>query len=162
MAKIRYIAPSPKAGQEEHVRPDTARTLVAAGFAEECKLAPRGTKAWFAQRMEQSSLTSQPSAGDTVAPKLVPGWTIVTRDGPGGQQYFVQEVRASGETFLYDGPPKHCPAPTVKHYQELTSGKVDPAVALEARRIAQCEKQNAAAENKEREQSAFARIFGGR
>jgi hypothetical protein len=33
MAKIQYIAPSPKAGQIEHVRPDTARTLVAAGFA---------------------------------------------------------------------------------------------------------------------------------
>src|ERR1019366_4349693 len=34
MAKIKYIAPSPKAGQISHERPDVARTLIAAGFAE--------------------------------------------------------------------------------------------------------------------------------
>jgi hypothetical protein len=35
--KIRYISPSPKAGQEEHIRNDVGNTLVAAGFAVELK-----------------------------------------------------------------------------------------------------------------------------
>ncbi len=34
MARIRYIAPSPKAGTTEHVQPHIAAVLVAAGFAE--------------------------------------------------------------------------------------------------------------------------------
>ncbi len=102
------------------------------------------------------------SNDDSVSPPTLKiGWNIVTRDGPGGHQYFIQEVRASGETFLYDGPPKNCPASLVLKYQEMIGGDVDPAVLQEQKRIAQCERDNARAENKETETKNFHRIFGG-
>ncbi len=148
----------------EHLHEDSVilKKIVFDKFAVEIEPARRGTKEWFAQRMEQSAMPRQVHAADnSVSPPTIKvGWAVVTRDGPGGQRYLVQECRPSGETFLYDGPPKNCPASLVLKYQELNGGDVDPAVLQEQKRIAQCERDNARAESKQREDSAFHRIFG--
>jgi hypothetical protein len=56
--KIKFVAPSPKAGTEEHVSATVANNLIAAGFAERCPIAPRGSKEWLEQRLEQSRRAS--------------------------------------------------------------------------------------------------------
>ena len=123
--------------------------------------AERGSKEWFAQRMRQASMPRQVHANDnsTAAPTLVPGWGIVKRGAP--ERYFIQQTTA-GEVLLYEGVPVGCPASVAAQLVELNGLSVQSPEAIEARRIAQCEKVNAELANKERDQSALARIFGGK
>jgi hypothetical protein len=148
-----------KNGTTEHVAREFA--IVAEGYGQ-CE---RVKFKNYVERLRQAATAPKEvhAADNSVAPPtLKVGWSIVTRDGPGGQQYFVQEVRASGETFLYDGPPPSAPATIVARYQELAVGKVDAAVLQEQKRIAEAEKKNAELANAEKEKTAFHRIFGGR
>jgi len=97
-----------------------------------------------------------------IAPVLPVGFGIVKRVNGTRDVFLIQEVTAAGEALIYEGVPAGCPASLVKQWQELNGADVDPAIAAEAARVAQCQKQNADAENKQREDSAFHRIFGGR
>jgi hypothetical protein len=78
------------------------------------------------------------------------------------EQWFIQEVTAAGSALIYEGVPAGCPASVVKKYQELNGADVDPAVAAEAARIAQCERHAAELANKEVEKKNYFRIFGGK
>jgi hypothetical protein len=93
------------------------------------------------------------------APTLVPGWGIVKRGAP--ERYFIQQTTA-GEVLLYEGVPAGCPASVAAQLVSLNNLTTDSPEAVEARRIAQCEKVNAELANKERDQSALARIFSGK
>jgi len=53
--KILHIAPSPKAGQTEHLPPHRAQALIDAGFAQAVQMPPRGTNAWLAAMREQEA-----------------------------------------------------------------------------------------------------------
>ena len=113
------------------------------------------------------SLASAPKTvhsndNSVAAPVLPIGFGIVKRVNGTEEKYFIQEVTAAGETLLYEGVPAGCPASVAKQLVELNGLSVQSPEAVEARRIAECDKVNAAAENKERDQSALARIFGER
>jgi hypothetical protein len=91
-------------------------------------------------------------------PQLTPGWGIVKRGAP--EKYFIQQTTET-ETLLFAGVPSDCPAAVAKQLVELNGLSADTPEAREARRIADCEKQNAELANKEKEKSVFQRILGG-
>jgi len=98
--KILYIAPSPKAGQTEHLQPNIAQTLIAAGFAQEVPRAPRGTAKWFAEMQElEAERQKNIPADQRQHASTVPEWTLRSIVGP-PQKFVVVKSSLAGE-FIY-------------------------------------------------------------
>jgi hypothetical protein len=138
MAKIKYTAASPKAGQTEHKDNATAATLIAAGFAEAVVEPQRGSKGngWLEARLEQSRLAGP------LDPHSTSGWVNGTEWGvqtqKSGQVHVIK--RSRGEVLFFDGPPQDCPASIRQQY--LDAAAVNPeanAVAYAAAKKAQAE-----------------------
>src|ERR1700726_1217417 len=93
--KIKHLF-GPKEGTEEHLQPHIANTLISAGLAAPCPLAPWGTTEWLRDRKEQSAAS---------APKL-PAPTVTWSVGKGtltGRAFIVGRCnRENCSTFRYE------------------------------------------------------------
>jgi len=121
--KIRYINPSPKAGQISHERPDTARTLIAAGFAEAVPLPERGSAGWVQARLEQGrAQQGPPNAHDTVVTSHAPVWSVAEeyQGIPIGGVVMLRSTGDSKETFIdiIQAGHRGCPENIQKQFTE--------------------------------------------
>jgi len=104
--KILYVAPSPKAGQTEHLQPPRAQALIDTGFAVAVPMPPRGSRDWLAAMQEQERERQASIPADqrhTLSP--VPTWSIRYLNGQG--KYVVTMTHQTteiiyGETVLMD------------------------------------------------------------
>jgi hypothetical protein len=130
--QIRHIN-SPKAGLVEHLDNATAKTLIAAGFAEHVPYKD------FRERLAAES-TSQ-TAGTVVSVSVVgTEWGF---DGSCSQ--FRQPViifKRGAETTYYDAPVKDTPASIVKQFYEAIGTALTPE-QIETIRIAECNERAA-------------------
>jgi hypothetical protein len=134
MAKIQYIAPSPKTGQIEHVRPDTARTLVAAGFAIEIPFKD------FRERLREEGQGIANNPNNTNPCVEGTRWGVKDAGDSGfGVAAIIKQV--GSETTYYSSPPPDCPKGIVKQFEDLSSSTraVDAAAALDTAKRAQLE-----------------------
>jgi hypothetical protein len=130
--QIRHLN-SPKAGLVEHIDNATARTLIAAGFAEPVPYKD------FRERLAAES-TSQ-TAG-TIVSVGVSG-TAWGFDGSCSQ--FRQPViifKRGAETVYYDAPVKDTPAAIVKQFHEAVGTALTPE-QIETIRLAECKERDA-------------------
>ena len=111
-------------GQRVHRMTAVCAPYLDRKVAVEIKPARRGTRDWFTERMEQAAMPRQVHANDTsvAAPVLPVGFSIVKRVNGTREQWFIQEVKRSGEAFIYENIPAGCPASVVKQWQELNGG----------------------------------------
>jgi len=128
--QIRHIN-SPKAGLVEHLDNATAKTLIAAGFAEHVPYKD------FRERLAAES-TSQ-TAGTVVSVSVVgTEWGF---DGSCSQ--FRQPViifKRGSETTYYDAPVKDTPASIVKQFYEAVGTALTPE-QIETIRLAECKER---------------------
>jgi hypothetical protein len=122
MAKIQYIAPSPKAGQIEHVRPDTARTLVAAGFAIDIPYKD------FRARLADAGAANDPHNVNPCVEGVQWGVKDANESGFG----VVAVVKRFGsETTWYSTPPEDAPESIKRRYRDLTNTVSGPSAAAQ-------------------------------
>lgn len=108
MAKIKYISPSPKSGQIEHVQPHIAETLVRAGFA-----VPVPYKGYV------DFLNSE--GGNDVSAAPVVEWGVQDRAGTSLHSKVHIIKRTGAETTYFSAPPADCPPSIVARWKALTN-----------------------------------------
>jgi hypothetical protein len=154
--KVRFVAPSPKAGTIEHLEPHRAQPLIDAGFAELIPPAKRGTNEWLKDMADQEALrvATIPQCEREIL--HVDRWevsqstrrddgniTIVLTQGA-TKFYFVKGAHISDKDFKRQMDIAGCPANIVDHYLRVLSEKVDPEILAE-RRVQQFNRDYAAA-----------------
>jgi hypothetical protein len=144
--QIRHLN-SPKAGLVEHIDNATARTLIAAGFAEHVPYKD------FRERLAAES-TSQTAC--TIVSVSVSGteWGF---DGSCSQ--FRQPViifKRGAETTYYDAPVKDTPASVVRQFYEAVGTALTDA-QIETIRIAECNERAARIATEQAEKAAMAK-----
>ena len=130
--QIRHIN-SPKAGLVEHIDNSTAKTLIAAGFAEHIPYKD------FRERLAAEA-TSQ-TAGTVVSV----GVAAVEWGFDGSCTQFKQPViifKRGSETTYYDGPVKDTPCAIVKQFYEAV-GTALTDEQINAIRLAECKERDA-------------------
>jgi hypothetical protein len=128
MAKIKYIAPSPKAGQISHERPDVARTLIAAGFAEAIPYKD------FRERLAQEGQvgTDAHNTDPNLTKQGEVKWSVLDSDSSGFRAVVI--VRLSGsEKLYYSGPTSEMPPAVIKRFEELMGEPDQAAVRAQER-----------------------------
>jgi len=94
--KIRFLSPSPKAGQVEHIQPHLAQPLIVAGLAEHIPY-----KNYRERLSEEASVGSDPS--NTNANVVGVEWGVVQPTHPLNPPCIIRKT--AHETLYFDGPP---------------------------------------------------------
>jgi hypothetical protein len=122
--KIRFLPPSPRAGQETHCDNAAGRTAILAGFAEEIR---------YSSAKERLAAEGQgsPNVAGNVDPNAVGvEWAVFDSDGSAFSIVRVCKKVGSTTTF-YATPPDDAPPVIKQRFAELTNAaKNDPAEAL--------------------------------
>jgi len=170
--KVRFVAPSPKAGTIEHLEPHRAQPLIDAGFAEFIPPAKRGTNEWLKDMADQEALRVAAIPLSERETLHVDRWevststrrdddniTIVLTQGT-TKFYYVKGANISDKDFKRQMDIAGCPANIVDHYLRVLSEKVDPEILAE-RRVQQFNRDYAAAKvQSEREAGDTAALVG--
>jgi hypothetical protein len=130
--KIKFVEPSPKANQIEHVRPDTGRTLCSAGFAVEIPYAS------FRERLLEEG---QGGANPQSTNPCVVGveWGVKSASGSGFGVVAVIK-RFGSETTYFSAPPADAPESIKRRFADLSNSTGSTAAAdLDAAKRAQIE-----------------------
>jgi len=164
--KVLFVAPSPKAGQTEHLDNMRAQGLIDAGFAVEVPRAPRGTPEWHKEMAELEAERVK----NIPAQRPVPEWTLRTIEGPPRKfvvvksslvgEFFYGETllldrgrpdfKASAKNFVWLLKREGCPENVIQQWQNARNAP--DYLAQEQARIAE-DKRNAEAQ-REREKAA--------
>jgi hypothetical protein len=172
IVEILYIAPSPKAGQKEHIDNATGATLVRAGFAQEIPAPKRGTNEHLAWKAERVAAITTPDPHDVVPEFVkVPVWEISTanRSGKpslvfktGSEKWSWTDVYSYekgllgvNETLLPELA--SCPKNLIDKFLELKRAQ-DPEVIAAANERAQIERQQAESLARKTEKSFMFRL----
>jgi hypothetical protein len=147
--RIKYIAPSPRAGEVTHIDNATGRTLCAAGFAVEEKYRD------FRERLAAEA-TSQTVGVVQNVNVVGEEWGIDTSLTRFRQVVIV--FKRGSEEIIYDGPTKDTPPSIVKQFNEAV-GTTLTAEQVEAFRVQQCKEQQQRAQNTEAEKKGMARFL---
>lgn len=132
---IRFIHPSPKAGQEEHVENSAGRTLILAGFAEE--VPSKGYQERLAALERERQRTS---------PAQVAQWAVHDSISSGRKIMVVKTYLA--EVTYYDAPPQDCPPAVVARWQKLVD--LERGLQNDQPKIDAAKREHAAQEARER------------
>lgn len=133
---IRFIHPSPKAGQEEHVENTAGRTLILAGFAEE--VPAKGYQERLAALERERQRTS---------PAPVAQWSVQESMSSNGKILVIKTYL--GEVTYFDAPPNDCPPVVVKRWNEKVS--LERSLAADQPKIEAAKRAHAAQESRERD-----------
>jgi hypothetical protein len=135
MARIQYCAPSPKAGQIEHVSTTVASTLIASGFA---VAVPYKN---YQERLQAEAQTGSDPSNVNPAWVATPTWSISTAKRRDAKPIILFSY-GSEQTRFEDAAQAEangCPAVTLKYFNQLLAADDDVARAnvLDAARAAQ-------------------------
>jgi len=143
MARIKYIAPSPKAGRIDHVYPHIADTLVSAGLAEHIV---------YKDFRERLAAEFSPPA---VAP--VVEWGVQDKtQSPFSSVLIIK--RTGCETQWLKEPPVDCPPSIVARWAELTNAE-NPELVSE--RLQQLKNQQITQQSEDKK-STWAALWSGK
>ena len=122
--KVTYIAPSPKAGQTEHLQPHRAQAMIDAGFAVACPRAFRGTAKWLEEQkeIEEFRQADLPAARKEQFPSS-PVWAVIRLDS--GTIAVVRRLGTEkliyGEVPVFRGAHRDVPDVSATEKQLLTA-----------------------------------------